>query len=364
MWGVFFFTLSGYLLLAYSAGVYVLSLTAEVTIFSSTKTRSRFVNVDGVAASAFLFSLPLLLLIVTNSWIGPIVTSGFGHLTFSAFERKLMLLVLFTFSFFLAILLNSSDFSNSGSYDYFLTLLHLTFWLLLLFLTNNIFSLAFVVEVLTALITLMLVTSYNNSFVTSTPHGGYQGLLNTPSIPSTYFYSLLTFFWTSLVTTLTLFLFLMFMYSKFLTVDNALVSVVATHTLVTSSLTNLSTLSFTFSFFLLTIFLKCAITPFFLWKPTFFKGLTFQTLFYYIFVFYFTLFLFFTHFLLGIFSEITFLNLSLLVVTLLISTFLLPLLTYETLNLKSFLAISSIMNSVIILFTILSLNALTSGFYL
>jgi hypothetical protein len=104
--------------------------------------------------------------------------------------------------------------------------------------------------------------------------------------------------------------------------------------------------------------------PFFLWKPTFFKGMALPTLFYYIFVFYFSLFLFFMNFLLGLFSELLFFNASFLLIVVLSSVAILPGVLYETLNLKAFFAISSIMNSVIVMFTLLNFNSFSFSPYL
>lgn len=104
--------------------------------------------------------------------------------------------------------------------------------------------------------------------------------------------------------------------------------------------------------------------PFYLWKPTFFKGLTLGALFYYVFVFYFVLFLFFMNFMLGLFSEIFFFNTTALLVLLVIGVAALPSLLYETLNLKAFLALSSIMNSLIVFFLVVNFSSSSTSFFL
>lgn len=66
----------------------------------------------------------------------------------------------------------------------------------------------------------------------------------------------------------------------------------------------------------------------------------------------------------GLFSELMFFNLSMIALTLFLGVAVLPSVLYETLNLKSFFAMSSIMNSVIILFTLLNYNYVSVTFYL
>ena len=357
LWGSFFLTLSAYYLLIYSSSVYLLSFLSETTTSSTVAKDSRFLLISGVESAKFFQFLPAFLLLVVMSWSGPVTMSGFGHLAWTSFERKIMMFIFISFIFYLSLFLTSANFSNSAVYDYVLTVYQFTFWLTFLFLSTNILTLSFVVEVLTSLVTLLLITSYNNASQPANPESGYFNSLTTSQVPSTYFYSLLTFFWTSLLTTLTLFLFLVLVYTKFLTVEWSLVSLITGYFAVTATPMNLSIISFSWSLVLLVVFLKCAITPFYLWKPTFFKGLPYLTLFFYIFIFYFFIFLFFINFLLGLYSDLLVLNTFLLLFVLVLSTFILPSILYETLNLKTFFALSSIMNSVIILFAVVSTNS-------
>lgn len=326
---------------------------------------SNFRYIDGISLSLFVNSLPLLLVLLCMTWSGPCVVSGFGHLVFTSFERKIALLVFLLFLTYVSISGPAFFFVNSSSYDFVLTLYHITTWLVFLFLVSNILSLSFVIEVLTGLVTLLLVTSH-----TPSSHGSslstlvYSSTSAKSSMSTTYLFSLLIFFWTSLITTLTLFLFLLLVYVKFLTVDWSLVSLLADYYVSHTSSSEVAGLSFTWLLGLLCVLLKCGVVPFFLWKPTFFKGIALNALFFYIFVFYFTLFLYFINFLMGLFSELLFFNLALLAFTLVLGVAVLPSILYETLNLKSFFAMSSIMNSVIVLFTLLNYNFVSSYFFL
>ena len=356
LWGFCLFLISSYFLLIYSAATYLVAFVTEINT-SEINTNSRFNFLTGSNASLFFYTLPLIFLLLLISWSGPVVVSGFGHLSFTIFERKVSILIFLFFLIYLNLFFNSTNFSNVASFDHLLTIYHFSYWLTFLFFTSNFLSLSFVIEVLTALITLLVITSYNSASASIATTQGYVWQLSDPNLPTTYLYSLLIFFWTSLLTTLSLFLFLLLSYTKFFTLEWSLVPMLTQHFLVASTPLSLFSVVFSWSFLLLVIFIKCAITPFYFWKPTFFKGLPYNTLFYYIFMFYFTIFLYFTNLLLGLFSDLLFLNIFLLMFVIVMSMFILPSILYETLNLKSFFALSSIMNSVIILIAILNVNS-------
>ena len=278
--------------------------------------------------------------------------SGYGNLIFTSFERKVTLFTLTLFLIYLSVLLPSYFLNHTSSYDFLISLTNLTFWLPFLFFAGNVLTLSFVIEVLTAMITLTLITSYNSSYhsglATKTP----TSLAFSSTLPTTFLSSLLTFFWTSLITTLSLFLFLVLSYYSTNSLEWSVIELILSHTFMTSAVSESTLISYSWLFILITVYLKCAIVPFFLWKPTFFKGLTLPTLFYYILVFYNVLFLYFMYFLLGLFSDLFTINLLLTLSVLTVSVLILPFLFYETFNLKSFLAISSISNSVLLIFTL------------
>lgn len=352
-WGFFFFTASIYTLLLYSSSLYFVSFLTENNL-SRSSVNFKFIFQDSPTILLFTLFFIIYQFFLTWTWSGPALVSGFGHLTFTGFERKTILLV-FSLSLLYMLILNTSFFFfNSMAYDMIIVLNQLTYWLTFLFFVSNVLSLAFVIEVLTGLITLLLIVSYNSTTHNSPNNLNYVNRFFTPSLSTTYFVSLLTFFWVSLLTTLVLFLFLITIYTKFLTIDWSLIDLLGGYFTTTSTFMDLANISFSWSLILLCIFLKCAISPFYLWKPTFFKGMPLPTLFYYIFVFYFVVFLYFIHLLLGLFTEILFFNSFILISTLVISIVMIPGILYETLNLKSFLAVSSIMNSVIILLILLN----------
>lgn len=120
------------------------------------------------------------------------MVSGFGHLAFSSFERKVTLFVLTLYTTYLAIFSSTFHFSAVKSYDLLTTFSQLTVWLIFLFYVSNVLSLAFVIEVLTGLVTLLLVTSHAPSY-----HGGVSYLRyssGSEALLPSYFFSLLFFF--------------------------------------------------------------------------------------------------------------------------------------------------------------------------
>jgi hypothetical protein len=363
IWGTFFFTISIYILLIYSSSLYFVSFLAENNL-SRSSVNSKFLFQDASTILLFLLFFVCYQFLLTWTWSGSTLVSGFGHLTFTGFERKITLLILALFLLYFLILNSSFFFFNSMAYDMIIVLNQLTYWLSFLFYVSNILSLSFVIEVLTGLIMLLLIVSYNSATFNSPNELNYTNRFFSPTLSTTYFVSLLTFFWVSLLTTLVLFLFLVTIYIKFLTIEWSLIDLLSNYFITTATFMDLANISFSWSLILLCVFLKCAITPFYLWKPTFFKGIPFPTLFYYIFVFYFVIFLYFIYMLLGLFTEILFFNSFVLIATIVISMLILPGILYETLNLKAFLAVSSIMNSVILLLVLLNFTMVTNSPFL
>jgi hypothetical protein len=120
-----------------------------------------------------------------------------------------------------------------------------------------------------------------------------------------------------------------------------------------ASFKDLLSLGMTWFILIFCIFLKCGIAPLYIWKPTFFKGIPFYTIFFYICFFYFFLFLFIIHLLTSYFSEIFFYYSVVTFLFLISGLVMLLFIVCESYYFKAFLAISSILNS---LFVILALS--------
>lgn len=297
-----------------------------------------------------LFCIALSVLV----WVSPSTSAWFGHLVITGFQTKMALLILVNFVLVMTVLLYSSYFTSREIYDYIITLINFFYWTTLLFFSNSIFTTIFIIEVISALIFLLLITStfsttffYRNTDLTF-------GHLFQQSTPFSYLQSILYFFWVSLISSLNLFLFCLLFYLKLFTFDWYLMEHVFLHLTSVASLKDLVTLGFTWFVLMFCLFLKCGIAPLYIWKPTFFKGIPFYTIFFYICFFYFVLFLFVIHLLTTYFSEIFYFYTYVTVLFLLLGLVMLLFIICESYYLKAFLAMSSILNS---LFVILALSS-------
>ena len=158
------------------------------------------------------------------------------------------------------------------------------------------------------------------------------------------------FFWVTLLSSLTLFVFLLTFYLKFFSFDFTLITIVFSYTLTLASLKSLTSVAFTWLLFISAISIKCGLLPFYLWKPSFFKGMTLVSLFFYVYVYYFVVFFMFVLVVYLYCHEvfIFFLTLTLLLVSL--ASLGLASILFESLYVKAFLALSSILNSTLILY--------------
>ena len=102
------------------------------------------------------------------------------------------------------------------------------------------------------------------------------------------------------------------------------------------------------------LFLKCGIAPLYIWKPSFFKGLPFYTLFIYICFFYFFIFIFIIHLLTSYFSEIYYFYSLIVILFIIVGLMTLLFIVCEAFYIKTFLAISSLLNSLFVLLAIAS----------
>jgi len=167
-------------------------------------------------------------------------------------------------------------------------------------------------------------------------------------IPSTFLKSIIFFFWVSLLASLNLFVFTLIMYTKLFSLDWYLLEHAFFYVVQTSSYSSNMLLGLMWYILIFSIFTKCGLAPFFFWKPTFFKGLTFTSIFYYICIFYFSLFLFFINFITNNFHFIFYFFHNIFILLVIVGLFMVLFLVLEAFYLKTFLAISSILNSLML----------------
>lgn len=336
---------------------YLLPNLLNFTLSNNYSKSTSFSSTEGL--DLFMLALTPLLLIffVHFTWSGPSLVAWFGHIIFSSFQYKVTY-VLFAFvaSYWSAFLM-TTHYSSTNAYDYSITIFNFFVWLWFMFFSNNIFTFIFFLELLSASITLLLVTStfsssyfYNNTSYST--HSYFQ-----TSTPTALLQSLMLFFWITLVASLMLFLFIIFTYLKFFSFDWGLTDSIFLYLVATSSIKSLAILTLVWSLLVICLFIKCGIVPFYFWKPSFFKGMTITSLFFYTYIYYFSLFLYFVYVLFIYFNEVFFLNLYPLTILLVAGTLGLTSILLESLYIKSFLALSSILNSVLILYALPSFQA-------
>jgi hypothetical protein len=181
-----------------------------------------------------------------------------------------MYLNFLVFSLVLYTLVTNSFFSSKEIYDFLITILNSFYWLTLLFFVNSIFSTIFIIEILSTVIFLLIITSnYSNTFYYNTVDLS-KGVYNQQIFPNTYIQSLLFFFWMSLIASLNLFLFITQLYLKLYSFDWFLIEYVFGYFVLSSSLIDVISLTIPWFIFIFSLFLKCGLVPFFFLKACFF----------------------------------------------------------------------------------------------
>ena len=337
--------------------MYLLPNLNSFTLANNYARNSLFSSIEGLDLLMLSVTPVLLILLVHSTWSGPALVAWFGHIIFSTYQFKITYVLFLFLASYLVSFLTAVHYSSTNVYDYTITVFNFFVWLWFMFFSNNVFTFIFFLELLSASITLLLVTStfsssyfYNN--LSYSTHSFFQ-----TSTPTALLHSLMLFFWITLVASLMLFLFTIFFYLKFFTFDWGLTDSIFLFLVAVSSLKSLLMITFTWSLVLICLFIKCGIVPFYFWKPSFFKGMTLLSLFFYTYIYYFALFLYFVYVLFIYFNEVFLLNLYPLTVLLVIGTLMLSTILLESLYIKSFLALSSILNSVLILYALPSFQA-------
>ena len=185
----------------------------------------------------------------------------------------------------------------------------------------------------------------------------------TNSFPFFFNQTILFFFWTSLIASLNLFLSIIFFYLKFYSFEWFFLENFFLYIISVSNVKDLMFLMFTWFNFLFCIFLKCGLVPFYAWKPTFFKGAPLSFLYFYICFFYFFIFLFFIKFLVINFNEFFSFFIIVNFLTLLVGFCILLAILTETYYLKTFFAISSILNTLFVFLSFSSNNLVDIFFF-
>lgn len=364
LWSLVYFFAFTYIAFLFSAIIYCLPTLTNKSCYSVSKNNFSFKYTNSFDIFPVLV-VPILLLFLTQLlWVSPSISAWFGHLIFSGLQLKITYLIMFTYFGVILTFSSTSYFSSREIYDFIITIFNFFFWTILLFMSNSIFTSIFIIEVLSTLIFLLIITStFSTTFFYRNINFSH-GHLFQHSTPQTYLQSLLFFFWVSLISSLNLFLFCLFFYLKVLTLDWFLIEYVFMYLTTTSSLKDLIFVGTSWFILIFCLFLKCGIAPLYIWKPTFFKGIPFHTIFFYICFFYFFLFIFIIHLLTSYFSEVFYFYSYVTTLFLLLGLITLLFIVCDSYYFKSFLAISSILNSLFVFIALSSIHNTTMVFWL
>ena len=364
VWSFSYFFSFTYLIFVFSVLIYLLPIQARYTHTSSLESKTKFVYINSHDLIPIIITPLILLLISNNLWCNSVLTAWFGHIIFTNFQYKIFYLITLVFIITLVVLSSTSYYSSQEIYDFLITNFSFYYWTFILFTTNSIFTVIFGIEVLSTLIFLLIITSSysTNHFYRNLDlsFGNYKQQV----FPYTYLQSLLFFFWMSLITSLSLFVFLLFFYTKILSFDWFMIEYLFTYIVNTQSSLNLISIGLIWFIFTVCIFLKCGIAPLYIWKPTFFKGLPISLLFFYICFFYLFLFVFLIYLFMTYFHTIFYYFIFVQIIFIFIGLIFLLALLAETFYLKSFLAISSILNSLFVFLAISNPHIVDFCFYL
>lgn len=292
----------------------------------------------------------LLFIFKIVSWSNYTCVLWFGHLFFGNFQNKMIILICFFSIFIISVLFSNISFLNKDRLDFFLIFLNLTFWQACLFMVNNLFTLVLVIEILSTVIFLLLVSS---AFTANNMSKHTLFSISTSSLHNPLFQALIFFFWISFILSIFLFLFLITFYNIFNSYDWFILENVFIYLIDSSSTFVLLKISTLWLFFLISIFLKAGLAPFYFWKTYFFKNIPVHYLFIYIVSFYFFLILFITYvfeiYLNELFSFFAFVTLLFIFLGLIILLSLL----WESPYLNLFFALSSILNTLLVFLLLL-----------
>ncbi len=355
IWSLSFFFSLTYMILFISLTIYLIPIFSNRgNLNTSTKLNNNFYFMTNNEA-LFLFVIPFIYICLLNfCWLSTDLTLWFGHLVFSNFQLKIFYLILFVYYTLFYVVSSVTYVSSNEIYDFYITKFNFLYWILLLFMSNSIFTFIFVIEVISTLVFLLITTStFSTSFFYKSINFDTKNFFQNV-IPHTFLNSLFYFFWISLISSLNLFVFLILIYKNLVTLDWFLIEHVFYYITNISNLKNLFVVGICWFFIVFSVFLKCGIAPLFIWKPTFFKGLSFNALVFYITFFYFFLFLFLiiflTNYLHSIFYYYFIVNLVFVAIGLLNLFFILC----ESFYIKTFFAISSILNSIFVILAIIA----------
>lgn len=365
IWSLVFFFCIFYVMTIFSLAA---STTPLVSSFTDHKFKNtiNYIHINAWSMYKFVSTPILVIFLITLSWISVTVNVWFGQIAMSSMQRNITLLCVSSFSLVYYIYTTNIIFNTKDIYDFIIALFNTFVWTFLLFYSNNFFTVVFFIEILTGLTTLLLITSAFSSTYNYQIWNFSKSLYFNAILPKNTLDTLIFFFWMSLVSSLFLFIFIIFFYTHLFTFEFSLIEVITSHVLHTATFKHFLAITSVSTILIIIVFLKCGLVPLYVWKPIVFKGMTLHVIFFYICFYYYFLLMFFIylfivycHDILWESKVITFILVSFLLIGVVTLTFILT----ESYYFKSFLAMSSILNTLLIFLGLASLS-LSSYFFI
>ena len=358
IWSLAFFFCIFYLIT-----IFLLAASTIPLVFSFTdrnfKNTINYVHITASSMYKFMSTPIMIMFLLTFSWVSLTVNMWFGQIVMSTMQRNLTLLCISSFGLVYYIYNTNIIYNTKDVYDFIITLFNTLIWTFLLFYSNNLFVVIFFIEILTGLTTLILITSAFSSTYNYQVWNFSKSLYFNSILPKSTLDTLIFFFWMSLISSLLLFIFMIFFYTHLLTFEFNLIEVVTSHILHTTTFKHFLAITLISTILIVIVFLKCGLVPLYAWKPIVFKGMTLHVIFFYICYYYYYLLMFFVylfiiycHDVLWESKVVTFILISFLLVGIVALVFILT----ESYYLKSFLAMSSILNTLLIFLGLSSLS--------
>lgn len=279
-----------------------------------------------------------------------LITVCSGHLIITSQVLKINILLILVFFIYTLCFLELSVFSSRSVFDFIIIILTFLLWFLFLYALTSLFAVVFLFELLSILVLLLLVSSAFTTF--RNPLCGVS--LQNSNTNSQNLNGFLHFFWVSLISSILLFLSIVYFKSFFFSFEWSFLEVSFVYVVNGLFLFNFPLQNIIWITLLIAIFIKTGVAPFFIWKVVAFKNSSLVTIFFYTVIYYYFfiifLFLFFLSYLptfmaYFIFSFMVLFSIGFVVLFLILC---------ETTYLKVFLALSSVFNSLFIFCTMAS----------
>lgn len=364
VWSLVFLFLTFYVVMIFSI---IMCLMPLIFSFTNCKFKNtiNYIHISPLTLYKFTSTPLLVIFLITLTWFSLTSNMWFGHVTMSTLQKNITLLCLLTFGLVCYVYNTTLIYNTKDVYDFTTVLFNTCVWIFFLFYSNNFFTVVFFIEILTGLTTLFLITSSFSSTYNYKLWDFSKSIYFSSILPKNTLDTLIFFFWMSLISSLLLFIFIIFFYIHLYTFEFSLVEVLTSHVLNTSTFKQFLTTITVSTILIVVIFLKCGLVPLYIWKPVVFKGMTLHVIFFYICYYYYYLLTFFIYFFIIYCHNILWeskIIFTVLVSFLLIGMIVLFFIILESHYFKSFLAMSSILNTLLIFLGMSSLS--TSNFFL